>query len=188
MPPSSPALSFIRPAHVRRISRMLVAAFALACLLAVRPAHWFSHAADAEAHVPQLATLSAEPSVRVPEDMAPTVQLTDGRAVLTAYQGPAALQAAFEQNEAQPLALTTADFDEDGVPDLISGYNTPQGHAETLLRGNVDALYPNTLEAQSRKATGAFTAAPFLSPAHIFALDVAPDFLGAGDFDGVGIE
>ena len=186
MPPSSPALSFIRPAHVRRISRMLVAAFALACLLAVRPAHWFSHAADAEAHVPQLATLSAEPSVRVPEDMAPTVQLTDGRAVLTAYQGPAALQAAFEQNEAQPLALTTADFDEDGVPDLIAGYNTPQGNALTSLRGNVDALYPHAPEAKQRQVTGTFTNAPFLSPAHIFPLTIAPDFLAAGDFDADG--
>ena len=151
------------------------------------PVRWFGRAAvRTERRTPALATMSELPSVRVAERAAPSVQLADGRAVLTAYEGPAELQTAFAQNEATPLALTTADFDEDGVPDLIAGYTTPQGHALTLLRGNVDALYPNTLEAQSRKATGAFTAAPFLSPAHIFALDVAPDFLGAGDFDADG--
>src|ERR1041384_79045 len=181
------ARSSARSTHSNRIGRLLPVALVLLSLLAMCPARWFGRAAvRTERRTPALATMSEWPSVRVAERAAPSVQLADGRAVLTAYEGPAELQAAFAQNEATPLALTTADFDEDGVPDLIAGYTTPQGHALTLLRGNVDALYPNTLEAQSRKATGAFTAAPFLSPAHIFALDVAPDFLGAGDFDADG--
>jgi len=79
------------------------------------------------------------------------------------------------------------------MPDLVSGYGFlsargAQGGAGILTwhRGNVDLLWPNSPEAQKRKAEGTFTDAPFLSPARAFALPVAPDFLGAGDFDADG--
>jgi hypothetical protein len=50
----------------------------------------------------------------------------------------------------------------------------------------VDAIYPNSPQAQQRKAEGTFTDMPFLSPARVFALPVVPDFLGAGDFNADG--
>src|SRR5207253_1265092 len=56
----------------------------------------------------------------------------------------------------------------------------------TLLRGNVDSIYPNAPEAQDRRARGEFTDAPFLSPTSAFAFPVAPDFIGTGDFDADG--
>src|SRR5438445_8248439 len=43
----------------------------------------------------------------------PTINLNDGRELLTSYVGPPELQAALEQNNAQPLTLAAADFDED---------------------------------------------------------------------------
>jgi hypothetical protein len=51
----------------------------------------------------------------------PTVQLSDGHDILTAYVGPQELRAALEQNQAKPLNLTCADCDEDGMPDLVTG-------------------------------------------------------------------
>jgi hypothetical protein len=33
------------------------------------------------------------------------------------------LRIALEQNQAKPVSLASADFDEDGVPDLITGYS-----------------------------------------------------------------
>lgn len=56
----------------------------------------------------------------------------------------------------------------------------------TVYRGNIDAIYPNSPEAQLRKSTGQSTDAPFLSPARIFELPESPDFLSAGDFDADG--
>jgi hypothetical protein len=106
--------------------------------------------------------------------------------LITTYSGPAELTNLLERNEAQPLSLCSADFDEDGVPDLISGYAGPNGGIVTLLRGNVDSIYPNAPEAQQRRAEGTFTDAPFLSPAFVFEVPEAADFIGAGDFDGDG--
>jgi hypothetical protein len=63
--------------------------------------------------------------------------------VLAAYEGEARLVEALENNQARPLSLASADFDEDGVLDLVSGYAGPGGGIATLLRGNVDSIYPN---------------------------------------------
>ena len=116
----------------------------------------------------------------------PSIKMSDGRDVLTSYSGPALLAQALQRNEAEPLALASADFDEDGVPDLICGYAHAGSGIITRLRGNVDSIYENSPEALRRKATGEFTDAPFLSPARVFALSIEPEFLGAGDFDGDG--
>jgi len=114
----------------------------------------------------------------------PYINLSDGHELITPYSGPAALTSLLEGNDARPLSLCSADFDEDGVPDLISGYAGPNGGIVTLLRGNVDSIYPNAPEAQQRRAEGTFTDAPFLSPAFVFSVPEAADFIGAGDFDG----
>lgn len=113
----------------------------------------------------------------------PWINLTDGRDLPTGYTGASKLQRVLDQNLARPLALASADFDEDGVPDLIGGYAGSGGGIITLHRGNVDSLYPNAPEAQQRKANGTYTDSPFLSPAHVFEVAEAADFVGVGDFD-----
>jgi hypothetical protein len=57
----------------------------------------------------------------------PSVNLTDGHELITPYSGPAELTQILERNQARPLSLCSADLDEDGVPDLISGYARPSG-------------------------------------------------------------
>lgn len=113
----------------------------------------------------------------------PSINLSDGREVLTSYSGPAALAQALQRNEAEPLALVSADFDEDGVPDLICGYAHSSSGIITLLRGNVDSICPDSPDAKRRKSTGEFTDAPFLSPAFVFVVPAPAEFIGAGDFD-----
>src|SRR5262245_25891541 len=66
------------------------------------------------------------------------------------------------ERQLEPLALATADFDEDGVADLISSYRMSTTGAIRLQRGNVDALFPYRPAAQQRKASGQFSSAPFL--------------------------
>jgi hypothetical protein len=57
---------------------------------------------------------------------------------------------------ARPTTLASADFDEDGMPDLVVGYASESGGAVVLHRGNVDAVYPNTPEQRRRRAEGVF--------------------------------
>ena len=116
----------------------------------------------------------------------PWITLRDGREVITPYSGPSELAELLERNQARSLSLCSADFDENGVPDLISGYAGPNCGILTLLRGNVDSLYPNMPDAKHRRPEGTSTDAPFLSPAFVFDVPEAADFTGAGDFDGDG--
>src|SRR5207248_1812621 len=113
----------------------------------------------------------------------------DGRELVTEYFGNDQAQIERLANS-RPLALASGDFDEDGVPDLISSYTgsagVPPASFITLHRGNVDSIYPNTHEAEERKARREFTDAPFLSPAKVFEVATEPDFIGAGDFDADG--
>jgi CSLREA domain-containing protein len=134
----------------------------------------------------ELARLSNHVTLRAAGRGNPTINLSDGHDVVAAYEGPQELQQALQENLAEPLSLASADFNEDGVPDLVSGYAYQGRGVVSLLRGNVDAIYANAPEAQQRRANGSFTDAPFLSPARLSLVPTAADFIGAGDFDGDG--
>src|SRR5437588_428402 len=84
----------------------------------------------------KLARLSETISIHAAGRGNPTINLSDGHDLLTSYVGPDELRVALEQNLAQPLSLAAADFDEDGVPDLVSGYAYNGRGIITLLRGN----------------------------------------------------
>lgn len=135
---------------------------------------------------PALARLGADITVRAQRRGNPEINLSDGREVLTDYEGRADITQILQQDRAQPLAMATADFDEDGAPDLVVGYASAGAGVVSLLRGNVDTIYPNSPEAQARRVAGRFTNAPFLSPALVYPVPQSPDYIGAGDFDGDG--
>ncbi|MEW6131283.1 MAG: CSLREA domain-containing protein [Acidobacteriota bacterium] len=116
----------------------------------------------------------------------PTINLYDGVELSADYSQATNLQQLLKQGTSQPCALNSADFNEDGVPDLIVGYAQSKGGILSLYPGNIDSIYPNSSEAQQRKATGQFDNAAFLPSARLFELDQVPDFLAAGDFDADG--
>jgi hypothetical protein len=134
----------------------------------------------------QKSRLSDSVSVQAAGRGNPWIKLSDGRDMLTEYSGPEALCQALQHDQVKPLSLCSADYDEDGVPDIISSYAGPSGGIITLLRGNVDSIYPNSAGAKKRRVQGAFTEAPFLSPAYVFNVAEAADFIGSGDFDADG--
>lgn len=101
------------------------------------------------------------------------------------FRGPETLVAALAAHRARPVALATADFDEDGVADVACGYELADAGAVAVLRGNVDAIHPYAPGAQRRRAVGAADGA-FVGPALVTALDDAPEQLVAGDFDADG--
>ncbi len=124
-------------------------------------------------------------TLHMAERQTPYLHLSsDAAAVPTEYATGTGLQEL--AGGARAHALASADFDEDGVPDLITGYESAGGGVVTLQRGNVDAIYPNSPEARERRARGEFTGAPFHSAAGTFVVPEAADFVGAGDFDADG--
>ncbi|HEX5735746.1 MAG TPA: BACON domain-containing carbohydrate-binding protein [Blastocatellia bacterium] len=111
--------------------------------------------------------LSAPVVVRAAGRGGPWINLSDGRDIPTVYEEAAEI----EQGRAIPLALSSGDFDEDGAPDLLCGYKSAKGGGLLVIhRGDADSI-------NSR---------PFSSPARVFEMAEAPDFLSAGDFDADG--
>ena len=109
-----------------------------------------------------------------PLESSSNISLSESQTVVTHYVGSAI------SSDARPLALTTGDFDEDGVPDLISGYAASKGGVISLHRGNIGALWPYGEALRNGPP------AAFLPEARVFALPEAPDFVATGDFDGDG--
>jgi adhesin/invasin len=102
---------------------------------------------------------------------APYLNLKSARSIATRYLNarPGSLRA---------LSTATADFDEDGMPDLATGFVSSNGTGSvTIHRGNVDALWPYGHDTDP---------SPFHPDVRTFALSEAPDFLAAGDFDADG--
>jgi hypothetical protein len=116
----------------------------------------------------------------------PYINFANGHAQPSVFTDATALSSALQNGNAQPRSLAAADFDEDGVPDLLSGYAVNNAGGFTLQRGNLDAIYPHTSEARQHRAAGQETNAAFLPEAKSFELPIAPDFIFAGDFDADG--
>ncbi|MCB1036674.1 MAG: FG-GAP repeat protein [Acidobacteria bacterium] len=108
----------------------------------------------------------------------------------TFLQGPATAPARTAESELQgrglflaegllePLSLATADFDRDGIPDLVVGYGGGEGYLALFL-GSPEAL-------RGGGAGGAAPAPPFLGPVAVIATSETR-FLAAGDFDRDGL-
>ena len=112
----------------------------------------------------------------------PWGNLSDGFEIITDFVSGSG-QTALHNAGGRPLALATGQFDGDGVPDLVSGYETAQGGLLVLHPGNRAAIFP-------KPAYGRYAPwnedSPFLSPARVFTIPDPPTFLGSGDFDSDG--
>ena len=98
---------------------------------------------------------------------APYLFLRDGQKIVTNYVGGA------PPGQSRPLTLASADFDEDGMPDLVSGYAAADGTGVlSVHRGNVDALWPYGKAIRNGEPPA------FHPDARVFTLPEAPDVLG----------
>src|SRR5215216_1289692 len=91
--------------------------------------------------------LSKSTSVYAQSHSVPWINLRDGHDIPADYQGASKVLQALKDNQARPLALASSDFDEDGVPDLISAYETNGLGLLAVQRGDADTIYPNSPEA-----------------------------------------
>jgi len=127
-----------------------------------QPASTAAHIADSCA----VAGASAAVSMHAPKG---SLHLCDGHALSGGGSSPG-----------KPVALASVDLDEDGVPDLISGYASGNGGTLQIHRGNIAALWPYGRNA----AQG--TPSSFLPNPRTIHTPETPDFILTGDFDADG--
>jgi CSLREA domain-containing protein len=112
----------------------------------------------------------------------PRVNLQDGHELSANFSQNAKAHQRIQQSFSTPQAIASADFDEDGVPDIVCGY---AGGKLALYRGNADSINPNSPGAQQRKTQGAFTDEPFLPTIQTLDLPETSELV-AGDFNADG--
>jgi hypothetical protein len=178
--------SFSPRFYVTAVAAVLLSGLAVAetlSVLATSPPTTRDAQGLASAYRPRLGD---EATVRAIDGGTPYLNLGEGRDLITSQSVNPRLHELATAGETRPLALSTADFDEDGVADIVSAQGLAAGGVLTMLRGNVDSIYPNSSGAERRRETGEFSDAPFFSPTYLTELSEPPDFIGAGDFDGDG--
>src|SRR6185369_14672769 len=117
----------------------------------------------------------------------PYIKLQESRDLEPHYSGAGAatISSAMLGNKMKPLALASADLNDDGYPDLVCGYGSTGGGMLTLYRGNPQAFAPTDPEVIKGIARSEFPD-PFLEEATVQELAEAPDFVGTGDFNRDG--
>ncbi len=104
----------------------------------------------------------------------PRINFQDGKELSINAQGT---------DSAPSNVMASADFDSDGVADLVTA---DRSGTLRFYRGNSDSIHPNSPQAKRHKADGTFVDAPFYPSEKSFDLGTTPDFLEAGDFNGDG--
>ncbi|MGA9773839.1 MAG: BACON domain-containing carbohydrate-binding protein [Blastocatellia bacterium] len=131
-------------------------------------------------------------TARAKERGSTAITLRDGHSAPVDYQGSSNMIQLLKNNQAHALSLASADFDEDGVPDIAAGYRGAKDGAISIHRGDADAVFPNTREAIAHRVISNLppaiddTASPFFVQSRVFDTLGAPQFLVAGDFDADG--
>jgi uncharacterized repeat protein (TIGR01451 family) len=134
--------------------------------------------------IAKILAASTVPVVNLSGSAKPFVNAQSVRPLKLSYTGKADAVAALQAG-AKPVSLTSADFDDDGAPDLVAGYSTAKGGVITLTRGNPDAFAPKDTSWYAKAAQGNVPPT-FLTTSTAFSLAGSPDFLAAADFDGDG--
>src|SRR6185369_1916866 len=96
------------------------------------------------------------------------------------------VQFAKQRIQATPLSLASADFDEDGVPDLVGGFDSDGRGFVSLWRGRDRSGSQITREPKTQGNEATVTEDAFLQSAVILQFPTKNDFVGAGDFDADG--
>jgi hypothetical protein len=83
------------------------------------------------------------------------------------------------------LSLASADFNNDGFPDLVAGYGAPEGGVLAVHFANAEAFAPRSAASLQGVAMGQFSN-PLLASALAIRTEVAPELLAVGDFNRDG--
>jgi predicted outer membrane repeat protein len=109
----------------------------------------------------------------------PFLNLEDGREMSVTYRGERSAVAALQSGEARSLA--SADFDSNGVPDVVAGFSAGGAGTITVQRGNPDAFAPADDSVFVRMQQG-YNPDSLLPGADVYSVPASPDFLVTGNF------
>src|SRR5262245_13159673 len=114
----------------------------------------------------------------------PYIKLQESRELQANYaqSGNVSASSALQSGSTSPVAMTSADVDRDGFPDLLVGYAASRGGTITLHRGDKRAFAPEDPQVIQGIIHGDFPD-PFVKEAKTYEVPVSPDFIGTGDFD-----
>ncbi|MGH9867220.1 MAG: FG-GAP repeat domain-containing protein, partial [Candidatus Polarisedimenticolia bacterium] len=146
---------------------------------------------------PLVGSIASQPLAPAPEAAAtiavraagrgnPYVNLGDAVGLRPRYAGHRAAAAQLEAGTARPLALATADFDKDGVPDVIASWEAAGSGMVSLHRASFDARYPYSEQARRHRVDGTFVGERFMPEAAVFEVPEPAELMAAGDFDADG--
>lgn len=107
--------------------------------------------------------------------------LSNGYEMPVSYQGIAGLSG----GTWAPLSMAEEDFEADGYPDLVCGYDAAGTGAIAVFKGDPLAFSPSGSEHLRNLAEDRVTS-PFLQEALELAVPIPPEFLAAGDLSGDG--
>ena len=116
----------------------------------------------------------------------PHVNFLDGDFLHAEFTGDDQLGRVIRSGLARPSGIALADFDGDGVKDLVTAYVMRDGGIIGIRRGNIDSRHPNGPHVQKRKADGTFFEEPFAKSERLQWVAVKPRFIAAGDISGDG--
>ena len=119
----------------------------------------------------------AAPAIKAGRLGSPHLQLSDSYSL--SFSAPKAA------GTARALSMGSADFDNDGFPDLVSAYASDKGGLISLHGGNEQAWSPTLPASQALVRSGVFPPG-FKNTPTVFGVAVAPDLLALGDFDRDG--
>jgi predicted outer membrane repeat protein len=111
----------------------------------------------------------------------PFLNLKDGREMSVEYRGDQLAVAALQNGVAQARSLASADFDRNGTPDVVAGYDFNGAGVITLQRGNPDAFAPADDSVFVRMQQG-YDPGSLLPGADVYAVPASPDFIITGNF------
>jgi hypothetical protein len=96
------------------------------------------------------------------------------------------LQFAMQQKQATPLSLASADFDEDGVPDLVGGFDSNGRGFVSQWRGRERSVGQTSRQTKMEVIEATVTEEAFFQPTVVLQFPTKNDFVAAGDFDADG--
>jgi hypothetical protein len=108
-----------------------------------------------------------------------------GRDTKNIYRGNNAASQQLASAKAQPLTMSTEDFDLDGMTDLVIGYATGSGGALAVRHGNLNAIAAQSDAVMDDYRAGRYPA-PFLPEIDTIDLPERADFIATGDFNSDG--
>ncbi|HEX8264110.1 MAG TPA: Ig-like domain-containing protein [Pyrinomonadaceae bacterium] len=136
---------------------------------------------------PAIADGSPDVMLRTEKRGYPLLNLQNGKRIQTRFVGEGGVENSLSASQARPQTIINADLNLDGADDLIVGYESGSNGRLAIYQGNPDSLSARTPEIFEGIKEGRFPA-PFLSTARLIELSIAPDFIGAGDFNRDGFK